>query len=399
MGAPGTIAAVLGIVAAAGLAGATAIPGPVEDALDALPVAQHDWDDAIQLSPLPDGHAPITGQQVPAVPWPGVAVPDVRTQPVLDAPLDEAAPATLAPDRVVDAAVAAGQRGAAALPPAEVHPAVPATDAAPAIADVGAALDVLPLWAPYDALWYAASPQGWPSSEEADAPGAPHLARPGAPPASPAAEEATGPLEPLRAGGSPGADPAKAPAARTFAMSGGALSHVPGDAGPAALLLAVGAGAALLVLARPLLALYHRVAPSRLLEQPTRRALYDAIAGEPGLRIGTLQARLGLNYNTVRRHVVLLERGGFIRPAGPGQRRWFPSGAGPAEERAALARATPASRRVLAVLAEAGPMDAQALARRLGLPRSTLGDVVARLASAELVRTQRSGNRLRVGLP
>lgn len=185
-----------------------------------------------------------------------------------------------------------------------------------------------------------------------------------------------------------------APAAATW-RAGVAASLGPSALGPgaeAAFLAAVGAAAALLAL-RPLLALYHRLAPSRLLEQPTRRRIHEAIAAHPGIRVGTLQASLGLNYNTVLRHVRTLERHGFVHSEGAGQRRWFATSValGPEQRAAAVATASPTVRQVLAYLAPRGAADLPTLRRDLGLPRSTASDAVARLARAGLVGVERRG--------
>lgn len=379
--------------------------------------ADQSWEGVVKPYPLPTGE--LLGQGVPQAPvWPGEAVPEdeVHTVPEADAALDEAAPASLAPDRVAEAAWAAAAR-ASAGPPSAPSPAVPAAPAAPAlpappaapappqarveagdvVREAKAAWDRLPVWAPYDALWYGA-PDERPA--EAEVAGVSAARAPEGVPAALAVDAVRG--EGLAAGSGAALPaplppaPAGAPHVPASELSTASAAAAP-EPLPAAAVLLAAAGLALLALLRPALALYHRIAPSRLLDQPTRRAVHDAIAAEPGVRIGTLQARLGLNYNTVLHHVRALARGGLVEARGPGQRRWFVAGRHAApEQQAAVAASGRAARRVLAHLRATGSAELPALRAELGIPRSTASDAVARLAAAGLVRVERHGARVRV---
>lgn len=169
------------------------------------------------------------------------------------------------------------------------------------------------------------------------------------------------------------------------------------SAEPGALPVLLAAGA----LAAVALALYHRIARHRVLEQATRQRVHDAIRAEPGIRVGTLQARLGLNYNTVLRHVRILENAGLVEAAGSGHRRLFAREAalGVHAKGAAVAASAPAAQAVMRHLEASGASDLAALSASLGLPKSSLSEAVSRLAAAGLVVKRRDGRRLEVALP
>src|SRR5438309_8653439 len=54
------------------------------------------------------------------------------------------------------------------------------------------------------------------------------------------------------------------------------------------------------------IASYTRLRQSRVLDQETRMRVYEAICAEPGIRVGTIAACLGLGHNTVLHHVRIL---------------------------------------------------------------------------------------------
>lgn len=174
--------------------------------------------------------------------------------------------------------------------------------------------------------------------------------------------------------------PAPAPDVGPGALTGATLVGTP--ARPAATLaVALAAAAISLVLAG---ALYSRIARHRALEQATRRRIHDAIAAQPGIRVGTLQNLLGLNYNTVLRHVRVLARCGLVEASGAGQRRYFVRGAtsGVAARRAAIAADAPVAREVLRFVQHHGAVELPRLRKALGLPRSTASVALQRLAEA-----------------
>jgi DNA-binding MarR family transcriptional regulator len=142
----------------------------------------------------------------------------------------------------------------------------------------------------------------------------------------------------------------------------------------------------------------QRAEPDWLRGQPTRRRILDLVEAEPGLRVGTIAARLGRSYASVRRHVQLLEGAGLIEASEDLQRRIFPRGMPPAARRGAGAALSPSAGLLLAHLAERGPMDGPTLRSELGWPASTVTKAVGRLATAGLVDTRRERGRIVVAL-
>jgi DNA-binding MarR family transcriptional regulator len=243
---------------------------------------------------------------------------------------------------------------------------------------------------PPDGLGSAVTPLA--SDAEATRAAAPDLLGPSLP-----AAPVPGPATP--GSGAPAAAPPASPV-----QSFGALVPVPaGEVGALAPALAVlgGALAALLLqLPRGLLALYHRVQRHRALEQPTRRRIYESIAARPGVRVGTLQAQLGLNYNTVLRHVRVLQRLGLVEGDASPQRRWFvrDAGLGVQARKAAVAASSPVAASVVRYLAARGPVALATMRAELGLPKSSASTALRRMAHAGLVERRGEGRGLVVAL-
>jgi DNA-binding MarR family transcriptional regulator len=147
--------------------------------------------------------------------------------------------------------------------------------------------------------------------------------------------------------------------------------------------------------------LYSRIQRDRVLDQPTRRAIYDHLSKEPGLRIGTLAERVGVSYVSAQRHVKILERHCFVVGVGSGQVRWFPSRAdvGQRARVAAIAASTPTARTLLRFVQANGPIPVPELRRRLRLAQSTACNTLLRLESAGLVERRRSGRAHVVAVP
>jgi DNA-binding transcriptional ArsR family regulator len=197
----------------------------------------------------------------------------------------------------------------------------------------------------------------------------------------------------LDAPAAPAADVGPGNAASPPAAQASGLEVLPeGRAGVLAAAAGLGALAAF--------ALYHRICKQRALDQETRRRIHDAIAAQPGIRVGTLQAQLGLNYNTVLRHVRLLEHCGLVEGQGEGQRRLFVKGAGLGvhAKQAAVASSAPVAQAIVSYLQGKGDVEVPRLRADLGLPRSSASTALTRLAGAGLVVARRDGRRLIVAL-
>ncbi|HEV8360886.1 MAG TPA: MarR family transcriptional regulator [Candidatus Thermoplasmatota archaeon] len=191
---------------------------------------------------------------------------------------------------------------------------------------------------------------------------------------------------PSVAGAAPGPSPSVAGALRDALAAAPQAAFVGGAALGASLAFAWG--------------LYTRIAAHRALDQGTRRRIYDLVAGQPGVRVGTLRRQLELSYPAVERHVRMLVHFGLLEVHPGGQRRLFVRGSADADGRAAVvASSTPQARRVLDHLRTRGPVTMGALRAELGLPRSSASLVVQRLSAAGLVVARPEGRRLLVALP
>ncbi|HVL87114.1 MAG TPA: transcriptional regulator [Candidatus Thermoplasmatota archaeon] len=152
------------------------------------------------------------------------------------------------------------------------------------------------------------------------------------------------------------------------------------------------AWSALLTLAALAGGLYHRISRERALEQETRRSVYELIRREPGLRTGTVAARLGLSYKTVGAHLRYLAQFGYVEGIGDGQRRYFATGSiSSADKRLHLAASRPASRLVLEFVRERKTVALADLRAALAMPKATATSAVRALQAAGLVTVRREG--------
>jgi DNA-binding transcriptional ArsR family regulator len=192
------------------------------------------------------------------------------------------------------------------------------------------------------------------------------------------------------------ASPAAAPFRLHVAQAAPPLP--PARGGGTALLVAAGGGvtamgASALLLRRrwPFLAaaLYTRLAPHRVLDQPTRNALADLVHAEPGIAFGEAARRLDLGAGALTYHARVLERSGVIFSARDGQqRRFYPVAGG------RVAGAPSLAERALDGL-RAGPRGLAELARELGVSRQALHYHLKRMAKEGRVRAEGSGRGMR----
>ena len=134
--------------------------------------------------------------------------------------------------------------------------------------------------------------------------------------------------------------------------------------------------------------LYTRLAPHRILDQPTRRRVADLVLAEPGITFGDAQRKLGIGAGALTHHARMLEQAGILFSSPDGQtRRLFPVGGGFVAPVPSLAE------RALAEL-RGGPATLSSLADRLGVSRQSLHYHVKRLISQGKLRAE--GDTLRV---
>lgn len=150
----------------------------------------------------------------------------------------------------------------------------------------------------------------------------------------------------------------------------------------------------------PLLVLYHRIPRAKALDNANRQRVFDAIRDEPGIRVGTLGARLGLDHDTVLWHVRVLERFSLVEGVGARQRRYFAAGSVRSRQEKSVAIALSAERvkRIWQHVQERGEVELGGLVESLGLPYSTASSGVSELVRADLVRKRREGRRLIVSV-
>ncbi|GEM_PF-2190594 len=141
-------------------------------------------------------------------------------------------------------------------------------------------------------------------------------------------------------------------------------------------------------------ALYHRLAPSKLLEHPTRARMVEAIGQEPGVSMRELQRRLGLARGVFDHHLHRLVVAGQVRIVADGQRRRLYVAA-----QGAAPGAPPLPERVVALVHERGRVSASALARELGVSRQALHYHLKRLAAAGRLHGRTEGRELMLWTP
>lgn len=135
-----------------------------------------------------------------------------------------------------------------------------------------------------------------------------------------------------------------------------------------------------------LTALFSRLRRDRVLDQPVRRQVMEAIEADPGIHLSKVVAVSGKGAGTVRHHVAKLVEAGLVeaRDSG-GYLCYFPKGARPEQRAAAPVMKAEGARRVLEGL-DGQALGVRPLATAVGLAPSTVEHHLARLVSAGLVR-------------
>ncbi len=187
----------------------------------------------------------------------------------------------------------------------------------------------------------------------------------------------------------PAAAAAAAPAAA--AGAGSSLAAPALVAGGVAATGGVAAAALLLRRRWPFFAaaLYTRLKPNRVLDQPTRERIAQIVGAEPGIAFSDLARRLDLGFGALTYHAQVLERSGVVFSARDGQqRRFFPVAGGFVKGSGSL------SERALQALLS-GPRGLAELARELGVSRQALHYHLKRLAEEGRVVARGNGRAVR----
>lgn len=154
--------------------------------------------------------------------------------------------------------------------------------------------------------------------------------------------------------------------------------------------------ALLLVKAGVGLPLYSRLSKDELLDNDTRRRVYEVLQEDPGLRLSEVARRADCSTSTARYHLRRLKREDMVRAAGePRMQRWFPAGdmGTQAMEREAVL-AIGSSREVYDAIRDNPGASLGEIAEAVGTSSPAAHKVVKRLVDAGLVVKERDGRRV-----
>lgn len=133
----------------------------------------------------------------------------------------------------------------------------------------------------------------------------------------------------------------------------------------------------------------HRTDTAGVLEQSTRAAIHAALQESPGASLAGLAAAVGVSKSTVRYHVDVLQRAGFVETTVvAGETRVATSDA---DVEVAAATSTDATRRILEAVAEHEPASVTEVAAATDRAPSTVSHHLASLADRDLVERERAG--------
>jgi predicted transcriptional regulator len=174
-----------------------------------------------------------------------------------------------------------------------------------------------------------------------------------------------------------------------------ASSHVfVASPGTARVAQAAAAGALVALAGVGALALYHRIRPHAALENDTRKQIFDAVCGNPGLGVHAIASRAGVSYSTTTYHLERLVAAGMIVMTPDGNKLCYYKNGGAfteAERRILpLVKNDEAAKLLEAILDSPGTYRA-ALAERLGVTATTINWHLRRLREAGLIDEVRQG--------
>ncbi len=142
----------------------------------------------------------------------------------------------------------------------------------------------------------------------------------------------------------------------------------------------------------PVLLIPGRVRKERLLEQPLRREIVEAVRKHPGIHHRELLRTLGVSNGTLAYHLRLLERGGYLQASRAHGRKllWVPDD----EVDVELLLLTSRDREFLEILAHVSMARIEDLGRRTGLKPSSVEYHLSRLRGLGVVWAWREGHAL-----
>lgn len=139
--------------------------------------------------------------------------------------------------------------------------------------------------------------------------------------------------------------------------------------------------------------LFSRIERDRLLDNPVRARVHEAVAQEPGLSLSDVAARAGIAWGTAVHHLSRLESNGLlVSTSRGGHRRFFVANTPAAAQRSAVAVVLhPTARRIAELVARRPGIDQSGICQALDLNNPAASKHLGRFEAQGLVLSQRSG--------
>lgn len=146
-----------------------------------------------------------------------------------------------------------------------------------------------------------------------------------------------------------------------------------------------------------LVPLFSRVDGTRLLENPVRARIHDAVSQDPGISLQDVRDRAGIAWGTTVHHLARLERHGLVVSVRHGNhRRWFPVNTPAARQRRELTVLShPTAHRIAAHVAATPGTDQKSLCAELGLQNPAASKHLARFERLGLIQSEPVGRSRR----
>lgn len=143
----------------------------------------------------------------------------------------------------------------------------------------------------------------------------------------------------------------------------------------------------------PSIPLFSRIERDRLLDNPVRARVHDAVAQDPGLSMSEVASRAGIAWGTAVHHLRRLEANGMVvSTAERGHRRFFAANTPAASQRSAVAVVMhPTARRIAHLVAQRPGIDQTGICQALSLNNPAASKHLGRFEAQGLVLGLRSG--------
>jgi predicted transcriptional regulator len=140
------------------------------------------------------------------------------------------------------------------------------------------------------------------------------------------------------------------------------------------------------------ISLFSRIERSRLMDNPARACIHEAITQEPGLSLTELAQRAGIAWGTAVHHLRRLEANGLIVSKHLGQRRYFIANSPAAAQRSAVAVVMhPTARRIAHLVSQQPGIDQTGICAALHLNNPAASKHLGHFEEQGLVLSVRTG--------